>query len=74
MDNLMANVDKVAKKLLKDKNLMKKFENNPAAIIEDLVGVDLPNDLVNKLIKGIKAKITAEQVGDVLEGIGKLFK
>ena len=66
-------IEQVAKKLLSDKNLMKKFETNPAKVIEELIGVDLPDDLVNDLVKGIKAKITADKVGDALQGLGKLF-
>ena len=38
-----------------------------------LVGVDLPDQQVNQLIEGIKARIKLDQVGDVLGGIGKLF-
>jgi len=67
-------IEEVAKKLLSNKNLMAKFEKNPVKVIEELVGIDLPDELVNKLIDGIKAKISLEQVGDVLEGLGKLFK
>ena len=66
-------IEKAAKKLLSDKNLMKKFEKNPAKVIEELIGVDLPDDLVNQLVDGIKAKIAVSKVGDALEGLGKLF-
>ena len=66
-------IEHAAKKLLSDKNLMKKFETNPVKVIEELIGVDLPDDLVNDLIKGIKAKITADKVGDALGTLGKLF-
>ncbi len=66
-------IEQIAKKLLSDKDLLKKFEKNPVAVIEDLVGIDLPDDLVNQLIDGIKAKISLEKVGDALEGLGKLF-
>ncbi len=66
-------IEQIAKKLMNDKNLMAKFERNPAAVIEEYVGVDLPDDLVNQLIEGIKAKISLEKVGDVLGGLGKLF-
>ena len=58
---------------MNDKNLMAKFERNPASVIEDLIGVDLPNDLVNEVIEGIKAKIAIDKVGDALGGLGKLF-
>ena len=66
-------IEEVAKKLLNNKNLMAKFEKNPVKVIEELVGIDLPDDLVNKLIDGIKARVKLDQVGDVLEGLGKLF-
>ena len=66
-------IEEVAKKLLSNKNLMAKFEKNPVKVIEELVGIDLPDDLVNNLIDGIKAKIKLDQVGDVLEGLGKLL-
>lgn len=66
-------IEKAAKKLLNDKNLMAKFERNPVAVIEELIGVDLPDDLVNEVIDGIKAKITLDKVGDALGGLGKLF-
>ena len=71
--DLKAKIEDIVKKLLSDKKLMEKFERNPASVIEELVGVDLPDQQVNQLVEGIKAKIKLDQVGDVLGGIGKLF-
>ena len=71
--DIKAKIEEVVKKLTSDKNLMAKFERNPASVIEELIGVDLPDQQVNQLIEGIKAKIKLDQVGDVLNGIGKLF-
>ena len=69
-----AKIEKAVKELLADKKLMEKFEKNPVAVIEDLVGIDLPDDQVNQLIEGIKAKISLDKVGDLLGGLGGLFK
>ena len=66
-------IEKVVKKLLSDKKLMDKFQRNPVKVIEDLLGVDLPNDLVNQIIEGVKAKIKLEKVGDALDALGSLF-
>lgn len=66
-------IEKVVKKLLNDKNLMEKFERNPVKVIEELLGVDLPDDLVNQVIEGVKAKIKLEKVGDALGALGGLF-
>jgi hypothetical protein len=66
-------IEKVVKKLMADKNLMQKFEKNPAKVIEELLEVDLPDDLVNQIIEGVKAKISIEKVGDALGALGGLF-
>ena len=72
--DIKAKIEQAAKKLLSDKNLMAKFEKNPASVIEELIGVDLPDDQVNQLVEGIKAKIKLDQLGNALGGLGGLFK
>ena len=71
--DLKEKIEQAAKKLMADKTLMAKFEKNPASVIEQLIGIDLPDQQINQVIEGIKAKIKLDQVGDVLGGIGKLF-
>ena len=66
-------IEAVVKKLMADKQLMEKFERNPVKVIEELLGVDLPDDLVNKIIEGVKAKISLDKVGDALDMLGGLF-
>lgn len=71
--DIKAKIEQAAKKLLSDKNLMAKFEKNPTSVIEELIGLDLPDDQVNALIDGIKAKIKLDKVGDALGALGKFF-
>ena len=66
-------IEKVVKKLLSDKNLMDKFEKNPAKVIEELIEVDLPDELVNQIVEGVKAKINLEKVSGALGALGGLF-
>ena len=66
-------IESVVKKLLDDKKLLEKFEKNPVKVIEELLGVDLPDDLVEKIIDGVKAKISLEKVGDALDALSGLF-
>ena len=73
MDQIREKIESVVKKLMNDKNLMKKFETNPVKVIEELLGVDLPDDLVNQIIDGVKAKINLEKVGDALDALSGLF-
>ena len=69
--DIKAKIEQAVKKLLSDKNLLAKFEKNPASVIEELIGVDLPDDMVNQLIEGIKAKIKLDQLGNALGGLFK---
>lgn len=66
-------IEEIVKKLLSDKQLMAKFEKTPVKVVEELLGVDLPDDLVNQIIDGVKAKISLDKVGDALNMLGGLF-
>ena len=66
-------IEELVKKLTADKNLLEKFEKNPVKVVEDLIGVDLPDDVINKIIDGVKAKISLDKVGDALKGLSGLF-
>lgn len=72
--DIKAKIEQIVKKLLSDKDLMAKFEKDPASVIEEYVGIDLPDDQVNQLVEGIKAKLALDQVGDALGKLGGLFK
>ena len=66
-------IEELVKKITSDKNLLKKFEKDPIKVVEDLIGIDLPNDQVEKIVEGIKAKIKLDKLGDKLGGLGGLF-
>ena len=72
--DIKAKIEETVKKITASKNLMEKFEKNPVSVIEELIGMDLPDDLVNQIVDGVKAKIKLDQVGDALDALGKLFK
>ena len=70
MNEIKEKIEQVVKKLTADKNLMAKFDKNPVKVIEELLGVDLPDDIVKKVVEGVKAKI---KLDDALENLGGLF-
>ncbi|MBR3839732.1 MAG: hypothetical protein IKM20_01170 [Erysipelotrichales bacterium] len=61
-------------KLMKDEALRKQFMDDPVKALEKILNVDLPDDLINPVIDGIKAKLTAETVADVAEDAAKFLK
>ena len=66
-------LEKVVDKIKDDPQLLAKFKKDPVSVVEKLVGVDLPNDQLEKVADLVKAKIDVDKVGDVLEGLGGLF-
>lgn len=70
-------VQEMVAKISSDKSLQEKFQKEPVKAVEQVLGVDLPDDVVNKIIDGVKAKLTADKaagvVGDVAGAIKKLL-
>ena len=66
-------VEELVMKLQSDPSLLKNFEQDPIKTIEKLVGVDLPDEKLQPLVNGIKAKLAASDLGSKLDGLKKLF-
>ena len=67
-------IEELIKKVSEDKDLLKKLDDDAAAVIEELLGIDLPNDQVNNIIDAVKAKVTMENIADAIDKIGDFFK
>ncbi len=80
MANLKEVIGKIIEIIQDDDKFEAKFEANPAKAIEEVLGVDLPDEQVNMVVKAVKAKeIQLDNLDDLLEDkgkalLGKLFK
>ena len=74
MDNIKKKIDEIVKKVKEDKDFAKKFKSNPIKAVEGILGVDLPDDQIEKIIDGVKAKISLDNAGDLLSKAKGLFK
>ncbi len=54
--DMKAKMDEIIGKAKNDPEFMKKFTENPVKAVEDVVGVDLPDEQMNKIISGVKTK------------------
>lgn len=72
--DIKAKVEEIVKKIMADKDILEKFKDDPVSVVESLLGIDLPNDQLEPVVEAVKAKITADKIGDVLGGLGGLFK
>lgn len=66
-------IESVVEKIAKNPNIKEQFEKEPVKVIEDVLGVDLPDDVVEKIIDGVKAKMTVDTISDVAGALKKLF-
>ena len=67
------NIQQAAEKIMNDKKLMELFKKDPEKAIESVIGVDLPDGIVDKLSGLIKANLTADKLGDAADLLKKLF-
>ena len=67
--DIKAKIEELTDKIKNDKDLQKKFQDDPISAVESLLGVDLPNDQVEKIVDGVKAKISLDSIGDKLGGL-----
>ena len=66
-------IEELVEKIKKNPAMLKKFKENPVKVVEELVGIDLPDELVEKVVDGVKANITMDKVGDALGALSGLL-
>ena len=62
-------ISEVLEKLTNDKALKESFLKDPVKMLEKLTGIDLPNDQIDAVISGIKAKLDVDDVAKKAKGI-----
>lgn len=67
--DIKAKIEELTKKITSDKTIMEKFKTDPIKTVEGLIGIDLPDDQVSRIVDGIKAKINLDKVGGALGGL-----
>lgn len=65
--------EEIIEKIKNDKNIAAKFQKDPVSTVEELLGVDLPNDQIEALVDFIKAKLDMDKIGNALGGLKGLF-
>ncbi len=71
--DIKAKIEELVEKVKNDKNFAADFKADPVKAVEKVIGIDLPDDQINKVIDGVKAKISVDDVKDKVGGLlGKL--
>lgn len=66
-------IEELVEKIKKDDSLLEDFKKDPVKVVEKLAGVDLPDDMIEKVVDGIKAKISVDKLSGAMDSLKKLF-
>ncbi|MCH5333277.1 MAG: hypothetical protein J1D89_04900 [Agathobacter sp.] len=66
-------INEVVEKVTKDKSLQEQFQKDPVKTVENVLGVDLPDDMVEKIVEGVKGKISVDKISGALGSLKKMF-
>lgn len=72
--DVKAKINEIVDKVKGDPKLMEKFKKDPIKTVESLIGVDLPDDITEQIVTGVKGKISLDKASDLidkLKGLGK---
>ena len=62
-------IEDIIAKIKGDKDIGERFQKDPTKTVEGLIGVDLPDDQINAVVEGVKAKINLDGLKDKLGGL-----
>ena len=67
-------LEDIVDKLKSDDALQKQFLSDPVGALEKLTGIDLPTEQLDAVVNGVKAKLTADNIGGAVKDLTGLFK
>ena len=71
--DIKTQITTAVEKISKDQALQEQFKKDPVKAVEQVLGVDLPDDVLNNVVDGVKAKLSFDKASDIVGSIKKLF-
>lgn len=66
-------ISEVIERVTQDGALRTQFQTDPIKAVEQVLGVDLPEEALEKIVQGVKAKLSADQLSGAVDALKKLF-
>lgn len=66
-------INQIVDSIKDNASIREQFDKEPVKVIEKVLKIDLPDDIVNKIIDGVKAKLTLDSVSDAASSLKGLF-
>jgi uncharacterized protein YpuA (DUF1002 family) len=67
-------IEELVSKIKNDKDFGDDFKKDPVTAVESVLGIDLPDEQIEKVIDGVKSKIKLDDIGDKIGDIFDMFK
>lgn len=67
MDEIKKKIEEIFKKVTTDKEFAKLFKKDPVTAVENVLGIDLPNETIDNIIDGVKAKLTVDNAKSMID-------
>ena len=71
--DIKAKINEIVDKIKSNPSLKDDFSKDPEKTIEKLIGVNLPDGVADKVIDGVKAKLTGDKLSGVADKLKGLF-
>ena len=66
-------ITKVVERVTTDETLKTQFQKEPIKAVEQVLGVDLPDEIIEKVIQGVKAKLSVDKISGAVDSLKNLF-
>lgn len=67
--DIKAKAAELVEKIKADPSLLSEFRENPVKIVEEIIGMDLPDDQIRLVAEAVKARIDLDKAADLLGGL-----
>ena len=72
--DIKEHVSKIVEEISKNPDIKEQFEKEPVKVVEKIIGIDLPDDIVMEIVDGVKAKLTVDSVSKAADTLKGMFK
>lgn len=67
-------IEELVNKVKNDKDFGDDFKKDPVKAVEGVLGINLPDEQIEKIIDGVRSKIKLDDIGDKIGDIFDKFK
>lgn len=71
--DIKAKITEIVDKAKNDEKFKAELSKNPVKAVEGVIGIDLPDEQINKIVDGVKAKVTLDNASDLFGKIKNIL-